>query len=91
MSIVEAMSAGAVPLAFDSGGPREIIRQGANGYLWKDLDDLKMRTCRLAADQPRLQAMSIAAEADGEQFDVRRYLARMDSIIARLTGEQPSR
>ena len=34
MSIVEAMSAGAVPIAFDAGGPRETVDPGANGYLW---------------------------------------------------------
>ena len=90
MSIVEAMSAGAVPLAFDSGGPREIIRHRANGYLWNDLDELEMQTLGLIADQSRLRTMSIAAQADSEQFDVGRYLARMDSIIARITGEHPN-
>ncbi len=85
MSIVEAMSAGGVPLAFDSGGPREIIRSGVNGYLWNDLDDLNRRTIDLAEHPERLRAMSIAAMADSEQFDVRHYLARMDSIIGDLT------
>ena len=91
MSIVEAMSAGSVPLAFDSGGPREIIRPGVNGYLWKTLDELKMRTFDLIAGQDRLHAMSIAARADSERFDVRNYLARMDSIIADLAGGNSAR
>lgn len=86
MSIVEAMSAGSVPLAFDSGGPREIIRPGLTGHLWRDLDELKMLTLGLMSDADRLHAMSIAATADSERFDVRNYLARMDAIIADLTG-----
>ena len=91
MSIVEAMSAGAVPLAFDSGGPREIIRHGMNGYLWRDLDELKMRTLALIADPARLQAMSIVAQADSERFDVRSYLTRMDTLIANVAGEDSTR
>ncbi len=86
MSIVEAMSAGSVPLAFNSGGPREIIRPGVTGHLWRDLDELKTLTLGLMADPDRLHAMSIAARADSERFDVRKYLARMDSIIADLAN-----
>jgi glycosyltransferase involved in cell wall biosynthesis len=86
MSIVEAMSAGAVPLAYDSGGPGEIIRTGVNGFLWKDLVDLKERTIGLIASPERMRAMASASMADSEQFDVRSYLARMDSIIARLAA-----
>ena len=86
MTVVEAMSAGGVPLAFDSGGPREIIRSGVSGYLWKDLDELKRRTLDLMADADRLRAMSVAAVADSARFDVRNYLTRMDAIIVRLAG-----
>lgn len=85
MSIVEAMSAGCVPFAFNSGGPREIIRSGVSGYLWNDLDDLKRRTIDCIGNPERLGAMSIAAVAESERFNVRNYLERMDSIIANLT------
>jgi glycosyltransferase involved in cell wall biosynthesis len=91
MSIVEAMSAGSVPLAFNSGGPREIIRAGVSGYLWNDLGELKMQTLDLIANPDRLRAMSIAAMADSKRFDVRNYLARMDSIIAALVDENSVR
>lgn len=44
ISIVEAMSAGAIPLAFDAGGPREIITVGRNGFRFSDIDDLVKQT-----------------------------------------------
>ena len=50
MSIVEAMSAGAVPLVYDGGGPREIVTSGVNGFLWSDPDELVAQTRRLIED-----------------------------------------
>ena len=86
MSIVEAMSAGAVPLAFDAGGPKESIRPGVNGYLWRDVDELIHHTRRLTSNLARIQSMSVAAVADSQRFGADRFLARMDAIIARLTN-----
>jgi len=38
ITIVEAMSAGCVPIVHDSGGPKEII--GDSGYLWQRKEDI---------------------------------------------------
>ena len=86
MSIVEAMSAGAVPLAFNSGGPRETITPGVSGYLWNDQADLRQLTRRLLADRGMLAAMSQAAQIASAQFDGEAFLSRMDAIIARLAA-----
>ena len=85
MSIVEAMSAGAVPLAFDAGGPKEIIRSGVSGYLWRDVDELIHSTRCLIANPAVMNSMSAAAVADSQRFGADGFLARMDAIIARLT------
>ena len=86
MTIIEAMSAGAVPLAFDGGGPRESIRTGISGYLWGNTDALVHHTRALMSDTSRMQSMSAAAIEDSKQFGVARFLARMDAIIARLAS-----
>jgi glycosyltransferase involved in cell wall biosynthesis len=86
MSIIEAMSAGAVPLAFDAGGPRETIRPGANGYLWSSKDELIHRTRYLASNVAFMERMSATAVEDSKQYGAEVFLARMDAIITRLTS-----
>jgi glycosyltransferase involved in cell wall biosynthesis len=81
MAIIEAMSAGAVPIAFDAGGPKETIRTGVNGYLWKDLSELKKSSIRLIEKPRSLQTISAAAAIHSRSFNVTEFLARMDRII----------
>lgn len=40
ITLVEAMSAGCVPIVHNAGGPKEIIINGENGYLWDSGRDL---------------------------------------------------
>jgi O-antigen biosynthesis protein len=84
MSIIEAMSAGAVPLAFDGGGPRESIRPNVNGFLWNSVDDLIHHTQRLISDRSLMQSMSSNAVEDSKQFEANEFLRRMDAIIDKL-------
>jgi O-antigen biosynthesis protein len=84
MSIVEAMSAGAVPLVYDGGGPREIITSGFNGFLWSDPDELVAHTRRLLDDPALREAMAARAVADSRRFGVQEFLDRMDDVVARL-------
>jgi glycosyltransferase involved in cell wall biosynthesis len=91
MTIVEAMSAGAVPLAYNGGGPREIIQSGVNGFLWSDSDEFVAQTHRLLEDAALREASAARAVADSRRFGARQFLDRMDGIIARLaTASRPS-
>ena len=83
MSIVEAMSAGAVPLVYDGGGPREIIASGVNGFLWSDLNQLAAHKRRLVDNPALREVMAARAVAASRRFGVPEFLDRMDSIIAR--------
>jgi glycosyltransferase involved in cell wall biosynthesis len=47
ISIVEAMAAGSVPLAYGSGGPVEIIEHKRSGFVWRTADDLVQTTLLL--------------------------------------------
>jgi glycosyltransferase involved in cell wall biosynthesis len=44
MTPLEAMAAGAVPFCYDAGGPKEIIADGGNGYLFRNSDELLSKT-----------------------------------------------
>ena len=91
MSIVEAMSAGAVPLVYNGGGPREIVENGVNGFLWSDPDELVAQTRRLLKDSALREAMAARAATDSRRFGVQEFLDRMDAVIARLaTTSRPN-
>ncbi len=51
ITTVEAMSAGAVPLAYEAGGQKEIITHGDNGFLWKSTKELLDLTEKLLSHQ----------------------------------------
>jgi glycosyltransferase involved in cell wall biosynthesis len=89
MTILEAMSAGAVPIAHRSGGPCEVIRQGANGYLWSDLSELVRTAQDLAAAPETLQTLSAAAIGSSLQFTEANFLHRMDALIGRAQPPEP--
>jgi glycosyltransferase involved in cell wall biosynthesis len=86
MTIVEAMSAGVVPLARNAGGPRETIDHGRSGFLWSHLDELLAGTRALIADETLREAMSNQAMAASERFTRGQFLARLDAIIDQLTS-----
>jgi glycosyltransferase involved in cell wall biosynthesis len=102
ITIVEAMSAGCVPVAFDAGGPSEIIEHGINGFVWKTLDDLRSYTERLMVDDALWRTMSAAARLRAAGFSrqtfVEKYLRHLDlhdecadgSAAPHLARHQPS-
>ena len=69
ISIVEAMSAGAIPFALASGGAREIITSGIDGFLYRTQNDLLEQTAALLTktDAERAQ-MSRAAAGRAQIF-----------------------
>lgn len=70
ISIVEAMSAGAVPFVFNGGGPPEYIDPGINGFVWRSQDDLVRQTVEfLRSPLSGKQSISAAARATAAVFD----------------------
>jgi glycosyltransferase involved in cell wall biosynthesis len=84
MTILEAMSAGAIPLAFRGGGPCETIAHGASGFLWTHANELLDYTRHLTLNPARRQAMADQSIQRSRQFDKHEYLLRMDAIISRM-------
>lgn len=50
MTPLEAMAAGTVPFCYEAGGPKEIITDGENGYLFKNSDELLSKTEKILKD-----------------------------------------
>lgn len=86
ISPVEAMSAGSVPLVFDGGGLREIIRHGTDGFLWQQPEDLARETVRLAHDDSLRIRMSGAAIDRARDFSPEVFTDRLVELIRDRLG-----
>lgn len=80
MVITEAMSAGAVPLSLNQGGPREIIEHGKNGFLFNTLDELAMFTMLLVSNQSLWEKMSRLAVERSKAFSYESFRDRTFEI-----------
>jgi glycosyltransferase involved in cell wall biosynthesis len=83
ITVVEAMSAGCIPLAFNAGGPSEVIEDGLNGLLYNSVEDL----VRLSRDlfEPenagRRAALAEAARERAKAFAVDRFAERINMLV----------
>ncbi len=84
MTVVEAMSAGAVPLALNSGGPRETVQHQVSGFLWNNLAELEQYTTLLAADSALLQRLSQQAVASSVRFHRSAFEDRIETLAESL-------
>jgi GT2 family glycosyltransferase/glycosyltransferase involved in cell wall biosynthesis len=70
ISVVEAMSAGAIPFVYASAGPKGIVADGVDGFHWTTISMLVERQLRaLHLGDGTLEAMRAAAAARAAQFD----------------------
>ena len=83
ISVVEAMSAGAIPFALASGGPREIIAHGVNGFLYDSLESLVEGTRNfLSCSSADRQALSQAAILRAKDFSPEVFARRIEALWA---------
>jgi len=81
ISTVEAMGAGAVPVVIDAGGQREIVSDGVNGFLWKNLDELGEKTLKLINNPDLLKSLSRKAFERSKDFDEESFSKKVFEII----------
>jgi glycosyltransferase involved in cell wall biosynthesis/GT2 family glycosyltransferase len=82
ISLVEAMSAGCIVFAHSSGGPREIITEGVDGFLYSSTEDLAQRTHRLLSEEGnRRQAVRRAAERRAADFSISRFNSQVRGLL----------
>jgi glycosyltransferase involved in cell wall biosynthesis len=81
---LEAMSAGAVPVVINSGGHRETVTHGVDGFLWNDLEEMLEQTKLLIGDAALFARMSRQAVLSSAKFSRAAFIARMDPLIESL-------
>jgi glycosyltransferase involved in cell wall biosynthesis len=82
ISVVEAMSAGLVPVVFGAAGPAEVVRDGIDGLHFGTLDELVQETAALIGDEPRRRALAAAASTRAVDFGPAAFRTRLDALIA---------
>jgi glycosyltransferase involved in cell wall biosynthesis len=82
VTTVEAMSAGAVPVVINTGGQREIVTHGVDGFLWNDLDSLAEHTQQLAGDADLRRRLSLNAVHSSARFSREAFGARVEQLIS---------
>jgi glycosyltransferase involved in cell wall biosynthesis len=81
ISVVEAMSAGAVPVVYEHGGPAAIVREAACGELFATTDELATKTVALVRDDARRQQLAAMACSRATEFAYDRFAERLDALV----------
>jgi glycosyltransferase involved in cell wall biosynthesis len=84
ITIVEAMSAQCVPLAFNAGGPREFITHGVDGFLYGSREELTEMTLEMFREEfaTRRQTIGRAADQRAATFSPYKFIDKVNKIIA---------
>ncbi len=83
ISVVEAMSAGGIPLVYAGGGPADIVANGSTGWHWRTVNELVERQLLALAQAPSLlQRMSDAAKSSARKYDRFAFRRRLDHVLA---------
>jgi glycosyltransferase involved in cell wall biosynthesis len=81
ISVVEAMSAGAVPVVYEHGGPAAIVREAGCGARFGTLEELADETLALVRDEARRAELATTARTRAAEFAYDRFADRLDSLI----------
>jgi glycosyltransferase involved in cell wall biosynthesis len=82
ISVVEAMSAGLVPVVFGAAGPAEVVRDGVDGLHFHSVEQLNARTAELMTDEARRIDLAASARRRAEDFGSRAFQRRLDALLA---------
>ncbi|MEK7470725.1 MAG: glycosyltransferase family 4 protein [Patescibacteria group bacterium] len=68
MTVVEAMSAGCIPVVYNAGGHKEIVRNESNGFLWDKIGDLLTKTKQVINGKGVYTSLMKEAKKDSLNF-----------------------
>lgn len=81
MSVVESMSAGALPIVFNGGGFKEIITHGKTGILWDTRDELVRFTKSIIKEREYLEKIALAAQERSKEFSYAAFEEHLNALL----------
>lgn len=81
ITLVEAMSAGCVPIVFKAGGFKEIVENDKNGYLWEKPRELIKLTQKVLDSSILARNIAKSARASAQQFSYERFKQEILQIL----------
>ncbi|KKP48291.1 MAG: hypothetical protein UR39_C0001G0086 [Candidatus Woesebacteria bacterium GW2011_GWA1_33_30] len=81
ITLVESMAAGCVPIVFNSGGFKEIIVNGINGFLWEYKSDLVKITKKVLSKPGIYKSISKSATESAKEFSHEIFKKKMLELM----------
>jgi glycosyltransferase involved in cell wall biosynthesis len=81
ITIVEAMTSGAVPIVVNQGGHPEIVQHRKSGFLFQDLKQLHAYTLNLIHNEESLKRLSQAAIQRSQSFSTKKFVDQYLKLI----------
>jgi glycosyltransferase involved in cell wall biosynthesis len=81
ISVTEALSAKAIPLVFNAGGFKEIIKEGDNGFLWNTISQLVSKSKKITKDVKLSKTIADKCLKTSKQYSYERFKKEYLQII----------
>jgi GT2 family glycosyltransferase/glycosyltransferase involved in cell wall biosynthesis len=82
ITVVEALSCGAIPFVYGAGGPAATVEPGITGYHWRTEDGLAaLQAAALESDAALGADMRAAGEIAARTYDMDMFNSRVDALI----------
>lgn len=81
ISTVEAMAAGAVPVVFAAGGPKEVVGPEKDGLWWQTLPELESQTLRLVQDEDLRERLANEGRERSKIFGKKRFCQEIGRLF----------
>jgi glycosyltransferase involved in cell wall biosynthesis len=78
---VEAMAAGCIPVIIGKGGAKEIIKNGENGFLWREKSELEAMTLKLIKEKKLFRQLSQVVVKSSQRFSKKRFCQQLDEVF----------
>ncbi len=81
ITTLEAMAYGVVPVVFNAGGQREIIKNEENGLLWHTVEELQQKTQQLIENGIFWKRLSVGAKKQAETYSERKFCEKIQLLV----------
>jgi glycosyltransferase involved in cell wall biosynthesis len=83
ITVVEAMASKAIPVVYNAGGHKEIVKNKDNGFLWNDTRNLLLTTKKIINDKSVTKEVANNALRDSKMYSYERFEKKLQEIIGK--------